>query len=207
MEGMFFMPNAFYKDLIVYQIWPRSFCDSNGDGIGDLGGIISKLDYIKDLGANAIWFSPLYPSPNHDYGYDIADYMDISPDYGTLEEFKTLLNEAHSRGMKIIMDLVINHTSNEHKWFLESKKSKDNPYHDYYFWRDGKKGGKTPLTSGKAPLRVPAGLMTKISISGISIFLPMNSPTSTWIIRRFARKLRKLCAFGLIWEWMASEKT
>lgn len=149
------MPNAFYKDLIVYQIWPRSFCDSNGDGIGDLGGIISKLDYIKDLGANAIWFSPLYPSPNHDYGYDIADYMDISPDYGTLEEFKTLLNEAHSRGMKIIMDLVINHTSNEHKWFLESKKSKDNPYHDYYFWRDGKKGGKKPPNNWKSTFAGP----------------------------------------------------
>ncbi len=149
------MTNAFYKDLIVYQIWPRSFCDSNGDGIGDLGGIISKLDYIKDLGANAIWFSPLYPSPNHDYGYDIADYMDISSDYGTLEEFKTLLNEAHSRGMKIIMDLVINHTSNEHKWFLESKKSKDNPYHDYYFWRDGKKGGKKPPNNWKSTFAGP----------------------------------------------------
>lgn len=138
------MSKDFYKDLIVYQIWPRSFCDSNGDGIGDIGGIISKLDYIKDLGADAIWLSPVYPSPNHDYGYDIADYMDISPDYGTLDDFKTLLFEAHRRGIKIIMDLVINHTSNEHKWFIESKKSEDNPYHDYYFWRKGKSDKKPP---------------------------------------------------------------
>ncbi|HZK21508.1 MAG TPA: alpha-glucosidase [Oscillospiraceae bacterium] len=138
------MAKAFYKDLIVYQIWPRSFYDSNGDGIGDIGGIISKLDYIKSLGANAIWLSPIYPSPNHDYGYDIADYMDISPDYGTLDDFKMLLFEAHSRDIKIIMDLVINHTSNEHKWFIESKKSEDNPYHDYYFWRKGKSDKKPP---------------------------------------------------------------
>ena len=110
-----------YKDIAVYQIWPRSFCDGNGDGIGDLTGVIAKLDYIKSLGVDAIWFSPLYPSPNEDYGYDIADYRDISSDYGTLEQFKTLLDEAHKRGLKIIMDLVINHTSDQHKWFQESK--------------------------------------------------------------------------------------
>ena len=129
-----------YKDIAVYQIWPRSFCDGNGDGIGDLTGVISKLDYIKSLGVDAIWFSPLYPSPNADYGYDIADYRDISPDYGTLEQFKVLLNEAHKRGLKIIMDLVINHTSDEHKWFKESK-DPQSPYHSYYFWRQGRKGG------------------------------------------------------------------
>lgn len=133
-----------YKEMSVYQIWPRSFCDGNGDGIGDLKGVISKLDYIKSLGVDAIWFSPLYPSPNADYGYDIADYKDISPDYGTLDEFKTLLDEAHKRGLKVIMDLVVNHTSDQHKWFLESKKGDDNPYHDYYFWRKGKKNGKEP---------------------------------------------------------------
>ncbi len=130
-----------YKDIAVYQIWPRSFCDGNGDGIGDLTGVIEKLDYIKSLGVDAIWFSPLYPSPNADYGYDIADYRDISSDYGTLEQFKTLLDEAHKRDLKIIMDLVINHTSDQHKWFLESK-NPDSPYHDYYFWRKGRKGGK-----------------------------------------------------------------
>ena len=138
------MEKQWYKEMSVYQIWPRSFCDGNGDGIGDLKGVISKLDYIKSLGVDAIWFSPLYPSPNADYGYDIADYKDISPDYGTLDEFKTLLDEAHKRGLKVIMDLVVNHTSDQHKWFLESKKGDDNPYHDYYFWRKGKKNGKEP---------------------------------------------------------------
>lgn len=138
------MEKEWYKEMSVYQIWPRSFCDGNGDGIGDLKGVISKLDYIKSLGVDAIWFSPLYPSPNADYGYDIADYKDISPDYGTLDEFKTLLDEAHKRGLKVIMDLVVNHTSDQHKWFLESKKGDDNPYHDYYFWRKGKKNGKEP---------------------------------------------------------------
>lgn len=134
-----------YKEMSVYQIWPRSFCDGNGDGIGDLKGVMSKLDYIKSLGVDAIWFSPLYKSPQHDYGYDIADYRDIAPEYGTLEEFKELLDAAHSKGLKVIMDLVINHTSNEHEWFIESKKDKDNPYHDYYFWRKGKKpNGKKP---------------------------------------------------------------
>ena len=136
--------SQWYKDLAVYQIWPRSFCDGNGDGIGDLEGVLSKLDYIKSLGVDAIWFSPLYPSPNADYGYDIADYTDISSDYGTLELFKKVLDEAHKRGLKIIMDLVINHTSDQHKWFQESKKGPDNPYHDYYFWRKGRKGGKKP---------------------------------------------------------------
>lgn len=129
-----------YKEMSVYQIWPRSFCDGNGDGIGDLKGILSKLDYIKSIGVDAIWFSPLYPSPNADYGYDIADYRDISKDYGTLEEFKEIIKEAHARDLKVIMDLVVNHTSDQHKWFLESKKGKDNPYHDYYFWRKGKNG-------------------------------------------------------------------
>ena len=138
------MEKQWYKEMSVYQIWPRSFCDGNGDGIGDLKGVISKLDYIKSLGVDAIWFSPLYPSPNADYGYDIADYKDISPDYGTLDEFKTLLDEAHKRGLKVIMDLVVNHTSDQHNWFLESKKGDDNPYHDYYFWRKGKKNGKEP---------------------------------------------------------------
>ena len=127
-----------YKELVVYQIWPRSFCDSDGDGIGDLKGVYSKLDYLKDLGVNAIWFSPLYPTPNADYGYDIADYRNINPEYGTLEDFKMVLDGAHERGMKVIMDLVVNHTSDEHEWFKESLKGEDNPYHDYYFWRKGK---------------------------------------------------------------------
>lgn len=143
-----------YKELVVYQIWPRSFCDGNGDGIGDLEGVLSKLDYLQDLGINCIWFSPLYPSPNADYGYDISDYMTINPEYGTLEQFKTVLNEAHKRGIKVIMDLVVNHTSDEHEWFQKSK-DPQSPYRDYYFWRKGKKNGKLPnnwlsLFEGKA---------------------------------------------------------
>ncbi len=135
-----------WKNAVVYQVWPRSFKDGNGDGIGDLKGIYEKLDYIKSLGADAIWFSPLYASPQKDYGYDIADYYAIAPEYGTMDEFKAVLDKAHSLGMKVIMDLVINHTSNQHKWFLESRKGgDDNPYNDYYIWRKGKgKDGKRP---------------------------------------------------------------
>ena len=131
--------SPWYKEMAVYQIWPRSFCDGNGDGIGDLWGVLSKLDYIKSLNVDAIWFSPLYPSPNADYGYDISDYKSIHPDYGDLEVFKQVLDGAHQRGMKVFMDLVVNHTSDEHPWFIESRKGKDNPYHDYYYWRPGKK--------------------------------------------------------------------
>ena len=133
-----------YKELVVYQIWPRSFCDGNGDGIGDLQGVLSKLDYIKDLGCNCIWFSPLYPSPNADFGYDIADYKNIHKDYGDLDLFKKVLDEAHKRDIKIIMDLVVNHTSDEHQWFIDSK-DPSSPYHDYYIWRKGKgKNGNRP---------------------------------------------------------------
>lgn len=135
-----------YKDSFVYQIYPRSFCDSNGDGIGDIQGIISKLDYIKDLGVNAIWLSPIYKSPNYDNGYDISDYRDIMTEFGTIEDFKDLIEQAHKRNLKIIMDLVVNHTSIEHQWFLKSKESLDNPYRDYYIWRKGrgKNGNKPP---------------------------------------------------------------
>lgn len=130
-----------YKNAVVYQIWPRSFCDGNGDGIGDLQGVLDKMDYLEDLGINCIWFSPLYPSPNADFGYDISDYKSINPEYGDLDLFKKVLDEAHSRGIRVIMDLVVNHTSDEHKWFIESQ-NPDSPYHDYYFWRKGK--GKRP---------------------------------------------------------------
>ena len=122
--------------MSFYQIWIRSFADGNGDGIGDLYGVYDKLEYIHSLGVDAIWFSPIYPSPNADYGYDISDYRDIHPDYGTLDQFKKVLNKAHELGMYVLMDLVINHTSDEHPWFLESRKSRDNPYSDYYIWRD-----------------------------------------------------------------------
>ncbi|MCR5575986.1 MAG: alpha-glucosidase [Oscillospiraceae bacterium] len=130
-----------YKDMAVYHIWPRSFCDGNGDGIGDLWGVLRKLDYIKSLGVDAIWFSPLYPSPNADWGYDISDYMNIHPDFGDLTVFRQVLDEAHRRNLRVFMDLVINHSSDEHPWFIESRKSKDNPYHDYYYWRPGRSRG------------------------------------------------------------------
>ena len=134
---------CWYKEMAVYQIWCRSFCDGNGDGIGDLWGVLSKLDYIASLNVDGIWFSPLYPSPNADYGYDISDYKNIHPDFGNLEVFKQVLDGAHERGMRVFMDLVVNHSSDEHEWFKESRRSKNNPYRDYYYWRPGK-GKKRP---------------------------------------------------------------
>lgn len=134
------MKKAWWKEAVAYQIYPRSFMDSNGDGIGDLKGVISKLDYIKDLGIDVIWICPIFKSPNADNGYDISDYQDIMDDFGTLEEFDELLSEVHKRGMKLILDLVVNHTSDEHPWFIESRSSKDNPKRDWYIWRDGKDG-------------------------------------------------------------------
>lgn len=135
------MKKVWWKEAVAYQVYPRSFMDSNGDGIGDLRGIMSKLDYLKDLGVDVIWISPVYESPNDDNGYDISDYKAILADFGTMNDFDELLAEIHARGMKVIMDLVINHTSDEHPWFIESQSSKDNPYRDYYIWREGKDGG------------------------------------------------------------------
>src|SRR5690625_574942 len=134
------MTRKWWKEAVAYQIYPRSFKDSNGDGIGDIQGVISKLDYLKDLGIDVIWMSPIYQSPSDDNGYDISDYKAISPEFGTMEDFDELLEEVHARGMKLIMDLVINHTSDEHEWFIESRSSKDNPYRDYYIWHPGKEG-------------------------------------------------------------------
>ncbi|BCB04878.1 glycoside hydrolase family 13 protein [Bacillus sp. KH172YL63] len=134
------MKKSWRKEAIGYQIYPRSFQDSNGDGIGDLQGVIQRLDYIKDLGIDVIWICPMYKSPNDDNGYDISDYQDIMEDFGTMEDFDQLLKEVHARGMKLIIDLVLNHTSDEHPWFIESKSSKDNPKRDWYIWRDGVKG-------------------------------------------------------------------
>lgn len=134
------MNKTWWKESVVYQIYPRSFADSNGDGIGDLQGIISKLDYLKRLGIDVIWLSPVYKSPNDDNGYDISDYQDIMDEFGTMADWDELLSEVHKRGMKLIMDLVVNHSSDEHHWFIEAKKSKDNPYRDYYIWRPGKDG-------------------------------------------------------------------
>ena len=134
---------AWWKEQVAYQIWPASYKDSNGDGIGDIPGAISTLDYLKDLGIDIVWMSPMYKSPQKDYGYDISDYEDVHPPFGTLEDMKTLLDECHKRDMKLILDLVINHTSDQHAWFLESKKSRDNDKADWFTWKDPKIDEKT----------------------------------------------------------------
>lgn len=141
------MSKAWWKSSVIYQIYPRSFADSNGDGIGDLNGITEHLDYIKELGVDVIWLSPIYQSPNDDNGYDISDYQAIMKEFGTMEDFDRMLSEMHKRGLKLVMDLVVNHSSDEHRWFMESRKSKDNPYRDYYIWKDPK-DGKEPNNWG-----------------------------------------------------------
>jgi alpha-glucosidase len=133
-----------WRDGVIYQIYPRSFNDSNGDGIGDLPGISAKLDYLQDLGVDAIWLSPINPSPDKDFGYDISNYEDIDPKFGTLQDFDKLVSEAHQRDIRVIMDGVYNHTSNEHPWFKQSRSSKDNPYRDWYIWRPARPNGKKP---------------------------------------------------------------
>ena len=143
------MKKAWWKEAVVYQIYPRSFCDSNGDGIGDLNGITSKLDYLRELGIDVIWLSPVYKSPNDDNGYDISDYEDIMTEFGTMVDFDRMLAAAHERGIKIVMDLVVNHTSDEHPWFVESRSSKDNEKRDYYIWKEPK-DGKEPNNWGSA---------------------------------------------------------
>ena len=133
-----------YKKAIIYQIYPRSFLDTNGDGLGDIKGIISKLDYLKELGVNCVWLSPVYDSPQKDNGYDISNYVDIYPPFGTLDDFKVMIKGMHERGIRLIMDLVVNHTSDKHKWFVDAISNPDSPYRDYYIIRKGKKGGKNP---------------------------------------------------------------
>ncbi|MDR2634804.1 MAG: alpha-glucosidase [Clostridiales bacterium] len=142
------MKTYWYKEAVFYQIYPRSFCDGDGDGVGDIRGIISKLDYLKDLGINAVWLSPVYKSPNDDNGYDISDYRDIMDEFGVFADWQELADGLHARGIKLIMDLVVNHTSDEHEWFKESRKSKDNPFRDYYIWRDGTGADKKSPPNG-----------------------------------------------------------
>ena len=143
------MEKKWWKESVVYQIYPKSFKDSNGDGVGDIRGIIQKLDYLKELGVNVLWISPMLESPQDDNGYDISDYRRIYKEYGTMEDYEELLSEAHKRDIRILMDLVVNHTSDEHNWFIESRKSKDNPYRDYYIWKDPV-NGKEPNNWGGA---------------------------------------------------------
>jgi oligo-1,6-glucosidase len=134
------MHEAWWKNAVVYQIYPRSFKDSNGDGIGDPPGIIEKLDYLKDLGVDVVWLSPVYKSPNDDNGYDVSDYRDIAPEFGTLADWDALAAGLHARGMRIVMDLVVNHSSDEHPCFLSARSSRESPYRDFYIWRDGRQG-------------------------------------------------------------------
>lgn len=146
----------FYQQHAIYQIYPRSFCDSNGDGIGDIAGIISKLDYLQQLGVGILWLSPVYPSPNHDLGYDVADYTAIHPDYGTMADMDALIAEARSRGMRIVMDLVINHTSNAHPWFQAAAQDVNSPYHDYYIWQRGRGNNRKPPNNWQSVFAGPA---------------------------------------------------
>ncbi|MGG3605735.1 alpha,alpha-phosphotrehalase [Priestia megaterium] len=138
------MQEPWWKKSVVYQIYPKSFYDTTGNGVGDIAGIIEKLDYLKKLGVDVVWLTPIYKSPQRDNGYDISDYFVIQEEYGTMEDFDRLITEAHKRDLKIIMDIVVNHTSTEHEWFQEAKKSKDNPYRDFYIWKDQKEDGSAP---------------------------------------------------------------
>jgi alpha-glucosidase len=141
---MIMQSKQWWKEAVAYQVYPRSFNDSNDDGIGDLRGVINKLDYLQDLGIDVIWLSPMYKSPNDDNGYDISDYQDIMDEFGTMEDFDELLASIHERGMKLILDLVVNHTSDEHPWFIESRSSKDSAKRDWYIWKDPKPDGSEP---------------------------------------------------------------
>ena len=144
------MPEPWWKSAVVYQIYPRSFADSDGDGIGDLSGIRAHLDHLEALGADVLWLSPIYPSPQDDNGYDIADYQDIDPTFGTLETFDALLEDLHGRGMRLIMDLVVNHTSDEHPWFVESRSSRESPKRDWYWWRERPNNWTSASSASKA---------------------------------------------------------
>ena len=137
-----------WKNAVIYEIYPRSFADTNGDGIGDLNGITAHLDYLKNLGVDAIWIAPFYPSPLVDFGYDVADYLNVAPEYGTLADFDRLASEAKKRNIHVLIDLVVNHSSNQNKWFLESKSSRTNPKADWYVWHDAKPGGGPPNNWG-----------------------------------------------------------
>ncbi|MDE6111267.1 MAG: alpha-glucosidase, partial [Eubacterium sp.] len=192
------MKTRWYKNAVVYQIYPRSFNDSNGDGIGDINGITEKVDYIKNLGVDAVWLSPCYKSPNDDNGYDISDYCDIMDEFGTLDDWQNMLDAFHSRGIKVIMDLVVNHTSDEHKWFEESRKSKDNPYRDYYIWRDGTgKDKKTPPNDWKACF---GGSVWEYDETTEQFYLHLFSkkqPDLNWDNPKVRKEVEDICNFWL----------
>lgn len=190
------MKTRWYKDAVVYQIYPRSFMDSNGDGIGDIKGITQKVDYIKDLGVDAVWLSPCYKSPNDDNGYDISDYRDIMDEFGTLSDWEEMLNAFHSRDIKVIMDLVVNHTSDEHKWFEESRKSKDNPYRDYYIWRDGTgKDKKNPPNDWKACFGGSAWEYDETTKQFYLHLFSKKQPDLNWENPKVRKEVQDICNF------------
>ncbi len=187
--------SPWWKKSTVYQVYPRSFCDSNGDGIGDLPGILCHLDHIQRLGADVIWLNPIYASPNDDNGYDISDYRAIMPEFGTMADFDALLREAHRRGIRILMDLVVNHTSDEHPWFREARKGKDNPFRDYYIWREGKNGG--PPNNWGSAFGGPAWAQTE---EGGEYYLHLFSPKQpdlNWDNPAVRREVHSLMRFWL----------
>ena len=191
------MEEKLYRRAIVYQIYPRSFCDSNGDGIGDIPGIISKLDYLRDLGVEIIWLSPIYKSPLFDMGYDVADYYEIHPDYGPMEDFDRLLLETKKRNMRIVMDLVVNHTSDEHPWFIASKK-KDSPYRDFYIWRKGKgERGELPPNNWTSQFTGPAWQYDPESGEWYLHLFAKKQPDLNWHNPKVLEEVEKIIRFYL----------
>ena len=185
-----------YKDSVIYQIYPRSFADSNNDGIGDLKGITQKLDYVKSLGVDAIWLSPVYKSPNFDNGYDISDYYQINEEFGTMEDFEEFSRECKKREIKIIMDLVANHTSNEHQWFTESKKGKDNPFSDFYIWKKGKgKNGKKPPNNWSSRFSGPAWTYDENRKEWYLHLFTKQQPDLNWENPKVREEIVKICEF------------
>ncbi len=189
------MKTRWYKDAVIYQIYPRSFCDGNGDGIGDIKGIISKLDYIKSLGVDAVWLSPVYKSPNDDNGYDISDYRDIMDEFGTLDEWKEMLDGMHARGIKLIMDLVVNHTSDEHAWFVESKNN-NSEYRDYYIWRNGRgKNGKKPPNNWTSNFVGPAWEYDEASGEWYLHLFSKKQPDLNWENPKVRQEVADICNY------------
>ncbi|WP_312151132.1 glycoside hydrolase family 13 protein [Paenibacillus odorifer] len=190
------MNRTFWKEAVVYQIYPRSFQDSNGDGIGDLQGIISRLDYLQKLGVDVVWLSPVYKSPNDDNGYDISDYQDIMDEFGTLQDWEELLTGLHARGLKLMMDLVINHSSDEHPWFVESRSSKDNPYRDYYIWRPGGPDGERP-NNWSSVFSGPAWELDETTGEYYLHLFSRKQPDLNWENPQLREELYKMITFWL----------
>ncbi len=190
------MNRTFWKEAVVYQIYPRSFQDSNGDGIGDLQGIISRLDYLQKLGVDVVWLSPVYKSPNDDNGYDISDYEDIMDEFGTLQDWEELLAGLHDRGIKLMMDLVINHSSDEHPWFVKSRSSKDNPYRDYYIWRPGGPNGELP-NNWSSVFSGPAWELDETTGEYYLHLFSRKQPDLNWENPKLREELYKMITFWL----------